>query len=367
MIRQAFRRRSSETLPRSADYEVYVRDRSPRCASPDAPSPRTGQEGIPVVSVNTSRVGVEIYRIGDRSLAPTVRSDEFLSRAQRLFRAPDREREGRPGSGRGASTPPDLNQDVVTAFPVLGAVGTLQPGVYVMMARPQNGGAPADDEDYETRATQWFIVSDLGLTALKGADGVHVLVRSLASAEPVRSVEIGSSPATTRSSRRRRRTSWAMRPSIPALPAAKAVSRRASSSRRRARITAFSISTLRLRSDRPRREGPAAAGAVDAFVFTERGVYRTGETVFATALLRDANGAAIAGVPLTLVVRRPTASNTAAPWWKTRVSVDARCRSRSCPAPCAEPGASPPIRIRRAPPSAKRASSSRITSPSAWR
>ena len=40
-------------------------------------------------------------------------------------------------------------------------------------------------------------------------------------------------------------------------------------------------------------------------MFTERGVYRTGETVFATALLRDANGAAIAGVPLTLVVRRP--------------------------------------------------------------
>ena len=79
---------------------------------------------------------------------------------------------------------------MVTAFPVLSAVGTLQPGVYVMMARPQNGGAPADDEDYETRATQWFIVSDLGLTALKGADGVHVLVRSLASAEPVRSVEI---------------------------------------------------------------------------------------------------------------------------------------------------------------------------------
>ena len=52
-------------------------------------------------------------------------------------------------------------------------------------------------------------------------------------------------------------------------------------------------------------KGRPAGGAVDAFVFTERGVYRTGETVFATALLRDGNGAAIAGVPLTLVVRRP--------------------------------------------------------------
>ena len=36
------------------------------------------------------------------------------------------------------------------------------------------------------------------------------------------------------------------------------------------------------------REGPAG---LDAFVYTERGVYRSGETVFATALLRDALGA----------------------------------------------------------------------------
>src|SRR6185295_2233330 len=37
----------------------------------------------------------------------------------------------------------------------------------------------------------------------------------------------------------------------------------------------------------------------------ERGVYRTGETVHVTALLRDAQGRAAPGVPLTLVVERP--------------------------------------------------------------
>ena len=49
---------------------------------------------------------------------------------------------------------------------------------------------------------------------------------------------------------------------------------------------------------------PAPTG-LDAFVYTERGVYRSGETVHLTALLRDAQGAARAGVPLTLVVERP--------------------------------------------------------------
>ena len=48
-----------------------------------------------------------------------------------------------------------------------------------------------------------------------------------------------------------------------------------------------------VRSERPRRRraAPAPAG-LDAFVYTERGVYRSGETVHVTSLLRDAQGAA---------------------------------------------------------------------------
>ncbi len=51
--------------------------------------------------------------------------------------------------------------------------------------------------------------------------------------------------------------------------------------------------------------GRDAPAALDAFIYTERGVYRSGETVFAAALLRDAKGVAIEGAPLTLVVKRP--------------------------------------------------------------
>ena len=46
------------------------------------------------------------------------------------------------------------------------------------------------------------------------------------------------------------------------------------------------------------------AGA-DAFVYAERGVYRSNETVYLTALLRDGQGNAVTGGPLTLVVERP--------------------------------------------------------------
>ncbi len=52
-------------------------------------------------------------------------------------------------------------------------------------------------------------------------------------------------------------------------------------------------------------KGRAATAALDALVFTERGVYRSGETVFIAALLRDGQGTAVPALPLTLVVKRP--------------------------------------------------------------
>ena len=51
-------------------------------------------------------------------------------------------------------------------------------------------------------------------------------------------------------------------------------------------------------------EGRAHPGPLDAWLWTERGIYRPGETVHVLALLRDAAGDS-ADVPLTLRLRRP--------------------------------------------------------------
>ncbi len=52
-------------------------------------------------------------------------------------------------------------------------------------------------------------------------------------------------------------------------------------------------------------KGRVAPAALDAFLYTERGVYRSGETVHITTLLRDQKGAAVTGMPLTIIVKRP--------------------------------------------------------------
>src|SRR5216683_1703908 len=48
---------------------------------------------------------------------------------------------------------------------------------------------PGSDDD-GSLATQWFIVSDLGLTAFSGNDGIHVFVNSLASTDAVAKAEV---------------------------------------------------------------------------------------------------------------------------------------------------------------------------------
>ncbi len=178
-----------ESLPKSAEFNIYVRDRKPfvRFTGRAYVLPRTGQRGIPLVSVNTPSVNVNVFRIGDRNLINTVVDSDFqktLSSYQLSDLGDERGVKVWTGELATATT---LNQDVVTAFPVDQALGDLQPGVYVMTASAKGPGSGDDDGSL---ATQWFIVSDMGLTAFSGNDGIHVFVNSLASTEAVAKAEV---------------------------------------------------------------------------------------------------------------------------------------------------------------------------------
>ena len=123
-----------ETLSKSADFTVYVRDRKPfvRFTAKAYVLPRTGQRGIPIVTVNTKAVKVAIHRIGDRNLIDTVLGSDFqrnLDRSDVQRLADDRGMKVWSGELAVEHT---LNADVTTAFPVDQAVGDLAPGVYIL-------------------------------------------------------------------------------------------------------------------------------------------------------------------------------------------------------------------------------------------
>lgn len=295
-----------EALLRTASYEIYVRDRSAqvRFTGRNYVLPRTGQEGIPVVSVNADKVSVEVLRVSDRSLLPTIRSDRFLSQL-RGYDAREMREDTATSIWRGTlDVRAERNRDVITAFPVLEAVGQMEPGVYVMTAQAT---AESEEDDWRQRATQWFVVSDIGLTALSAEDGLHVLARSLADAKPMAGIEVklvarsnevlGTAKTDARGHARfdagLSRGAGGLAPGVLTAEDGKG-----DYGFLDLRQSGFDLSDRGV-------AGRTAPGALDAYVFTERGVYRSGETVQVTTLLRDQTGIAVSGLPLTLIVKRP--------------------------------------------------------------
>jgi uncharacterized protein YfaS (alpha-2-macroglobulin family) len=284
--------------------DIYMPDRQPlaRFTSRAYVLPRAGQQGIPVVSVNTDNLFVNIYRIGDRNLIDTVINGSFKQNlATYDVDSINDERGVKVWSG---SLKVELkpNTEVTTAFPIDQAVPSLAAGVYAMTAKPDNQTA-----DLNELATQWFIVSDLGLTAFSGDDGITVLVNSLATTAPVNGIEV----------RLMARNNEQL--AVKNTDATGVVRFEAGLARGEGGLSpAMLIGTdpkgdyafLNLKaqafdlSDRGV-SGRQAPSGLDAFVYTERGVYRTGESVYVTTLLRDAQGAAAAPTPLTLVMLRP--------------------------------------------------------------
>ena len=297
-----------EGLPKSAEFNVYVRDRKPfvRFTGRAYVLPRTGQRGIPLVSVNTPSVSIDVFRIGDRNLINTVIDGDFqraLSRYE-LSSLGD-ERGVKVWSGQ-LATATTLNQDVTTAFPVDEALGAMQPGVYVMTAAAKGPGSDGSGDDGGL-ATQWFIVSDLGLTAFSGNDGIHVFVNSLASTEAISKAEIRLVARNNEILATRKtddaghavfeaglaRGEGGLSPAMLTVTTDKADYAFLS-----LKSNAFDLSDRGV-------SGRAVPAGADAFVYAERGVYRSNETVYLTALLRDGQGNAISGGPLTMVVERP--------------------------------------------------------------
>jgi alpha-2-macroglobulin len=294
-----------EGLPKSAEFNIYVRDRKPfvRFTGRAYVLPRIGQRGIPVVSVNTSAVTINVFRIGDRNLINAVIDSDF-QRPIGKYQLPDLgdERGTKVWSGE-LTTDTTLNQEVTSAFPVDQAIGDLKPGVYVMTAMPKT---PGSDDDYQL-ATQWFIVSDLGIAAFSGKDGIHVFVNSLATTEAVARAEVRLIARNNEILATRKTDevghvlfeAGLARGEGGLSPALLTVSGEA---------TDYAFLSLKSNAfdltDRGVAGRQVALGA-DAFVYAERGVYRSNETVYLTALLRDGLGNALTGSPLTLVVERP--------------------------------------------------------------
>lgn len=293
-----------EVLAQAADLDIYVRDRSPavRFQGRAYVLPKGGEAAIPLVSVNTRLVKAQVLRLGDRSLATAAGAGPLLRSLSPYETQEIRDRQGEAIWSGEVEVGMELNRELTTAVPIGALIQELKPGAYVMTARPAEASEQGDE-----LATQWFVVSDLGLSGLTGNDGLHAFVRSLSSAQPLagaklrlvaRNDEILGQASTDASGHAR------FEPGLlrgeggnkPALLIAEGPEGDFA-------FLDLAQSPFDL-SDRGV-AGRPAPGPVDVFLTTERGVYRAGETVQITALVRDGAARVLTGTPLTLKLRRP--------------------------------------------------------------
>jgi uncharacterized protein YfaS (alpha-2-macroglobulin family) len=294
-----------EPLPAQVDLDIYVKDRSPmvRFTGDSFVLPSTARRGIPIVSVNTDRANLKLYRIGDRNIAPLLTNSQFLTQMSG-YSADRIEQENGELVWQGTiDLGQDMNKDVTTSFPVDEALPERKPGVYVLTASAAN----AVNQEWDNKATQWFVVSDIGLITYAGTDGLHVFARSLGSAKPIAGVDLQLlaknneilGTAKTDADGRATFTAGLMRGTAAMVPAVLAA-------QSEGKDYVF-LDMTRPGFDLSDRgvTGRPAPGAIDLLSWTERGIYRPGETVHASALARNVDATAIENLPLTFVFLRP--------------------------------------------------------------
>ncbi len=295
---------NGERLVRNVDITAYVRDRSPKIGFPGRAYvlPRSADAGLPIETVNLDTVDLVLRRVSDRNLLRAMQESYFgnpLSRYEEQYVAEDIAEEIWRGTGEVENT---LNTDMLTRLPMGDVVGDLPAGIYALTA-----GIPGRDEYDENRTTQWFVLSDIGLTSLQGNDGLTVFARGLGNAAPLSGLEVTLVSSANRVLQTVTSDAAGVARFDPGLL-------RGAGSSRAALVVAKQgeddIAFLSLTdpgfdlSDRGV-AGREPAGPIDTFLTTDRGAYRVGEVIHATALLRDAKVAAVPDLALTAVLNRP--------------------------------------------------------------
>ncbi|SEI02996.1 alpha-2-macroglobulin family protein [Paracoccus alkenifer] len=306
---------NGDTLRRTVEQSVYVRDRAPlvRFSGRAYVLPATGDQGLTLNTVNTDAADLVLFRMSDRNLVAALRDNLFAAPLEdwKLGRFEDRtgdevwrgQLDVAPPEGGGAHP---LNAEVSSRIDLRQAGLTLAPGVYVL-----NATVPGQSTDRSPRASQWFMISALGLSAFQGTDGLTVAVRGLGDAAARAGVELqlvsrGNAVlgrAVTDADGIARFDAGLVRGTGAAAPGIVTATTRDGDS-----ITDLAfLSLIDPEFDLSDRgvEGAPPAPPIDLFMALDRGAYRAGEIAHATILARNGRAQALDGLPLNASVIRP--------------------------------------------------------------
>lgn len=300
-----------DKLQKNEEWSFSVGDRAPTVGFRNQAYvlPKVGSTGVPVITVNVDKVKLRLLRINDRNLINEVYEGRFLNNLEEYDRERIAEQVGEEIWQGEMDVTRERNKRSVTAFPLDEVVPETEPGIYILMAR--NAADEQNENDYSWRwqpqATQWLVVSDLGLTTFSGMGGLDVQARSLETGRAMHRLELRLLARNNEILATALTDTAGFAHFDPGLL-------RGEGGRRATAIMAFrrdgDFSFLDISgpafdlSDRGV-GGRAMPGDLDLFFYTDRGVYRPGETAHVVALARDPAATAVKQKKLTFVLLRP--------------------------------------------------------------
>ena len=306
-----------EGLPAKGD-EKLARDERVTVAFGDKPSyvgfagdgvilPRLEADGIGLETVNVEKIKVTVHRVSDRSLARKniIEGDAAAENSYSYVW------EQNDGSDVGVKvfegeieTSGERNETASTVFALGAALESLKPGAYFVRV---NDISPGADEYRAATAWRWIMFTDMALTSYSAPDGIDVFVRSLATARPMAGVELALiasnndvlGKVVTNSDGRARFDRALINGDYPLTP------KMIMAYGPQEDFAALDLSRAPLDLSDRDVAGRGAPPRIDGYVYFDRGIYRPGERVHVSALLRDSAGRAIESRPVTVTIRRP--------------------------------------------------------------
>ena len=264
--------------------------------------PRGQAPQIGLATINLSALSLRVVRVTERNLVPFGRNWS-PGQAVDSWTAEDMpDTWGRTiWDGRIELPQFEANRIQRHAIPLPEALRTAGPGLYALVVKPADGARGR-------AAALPIMVTDLGITAWRSPQGLAAQLRGLGAGQPLPGARVRLmatnndilAEAETGPDGLVRFAAPLLRGQGPMAPKALQASLGDDLVQLDLEAAAFDL------SDRGA-TGTGHPGAIDAFAWLDRGIYRPGETVQAAALLRDGGGAPL-DIPARFRLRRPNGS-----------------------------------------------------------
>ena len=266
--------------------------------------PETRGARVVLKTVNVDKLSLQLFRVNDRILSqhnPDVgvsgTADDYI----RTYDASAKRTEVWSGE---MDIEVKRNEVVETPFDLQDKIEDQGLGAFILIAEYKVEG----DRPYRrAKALRWLISTDMALSSYQGADALHLSVRSIKTAKLKSGVRLDLIAANneklaevlTDRDGRAVFDDALMSGTGPEQP------RMVMAYGADGDYAVLDLSRAPLDLSAMDVQGRGVKGPFDLYAFTDRGIYRPGETVQLTTLLRDNHALAIEGRVLTLSVKRP--------------------------------------------------------------